>query len=337
MRRTRVISREFWLITSLAVVTATIMPWSTELYKPLYAQYGDDLLETEEETKEAIEDRLEDIRETGKWGLFINYSYTDIDRDETKRQEGYTADAYRVTLGADYARPEFVLGGAFSYSREDQDSSSDVEIDDYTVVAYGSYFPQDSDFFVDGLITYGMFEYDISRDVLLESETFSLTSEPDGYRVGGGVNLGYNWRQGPWTLGSIAELNYTYIHLDDYRESGPDELAASFESRSSDSLTLGGSFILSRAISTDWGVILPQLRMTYVHEFLNDSEIIRGEIQDQPILSRTDNPDRDFFFGAIGVSAVTPSGLQFFADYEQRFGHRYLDTYQFTLGLRYEF
>jgi len=336
-------SPELWLISVLTVATLTIMPWSIEWYRPLYAQYGGDLLESsrsaEEELEDAVQERLEEVRKTRSWGLFINYGYSDVERDETKRQSGYESDINRITLGADYRLGEFILGGAASYSREDQDGDSDVQLDDYTVVAYGSYYPVDSDLFVDGFLNYGLQEYDLVREDFLDTDNtvYRLRAEPDGYRVGTGLNLGYSWRRGPYNLTSVAELEYSYTHRSGYEESGPDALAAKFGSRSSESLTLGGSLIFSRALSTEWAIIVPQVRASYVHEFMSDAEDIDGEIDGERFSVRTDNPDRNYFFGSVGVSAITPDGLQFFADYEQRFGHRYLDTYMFTLGLRYEF
>lgn len=339
---------ELWLVIGPAVLILTVMPWTTEWYRPLYAQYGNpiDLLEspqfTSEETEQAVKDRLEEVRATGEWGLFVNYGYTDVDRDETKRQDGYDSDVHRVTLGADYRRGEVILGGAASYSREDQEgkgSGSDVEFDDYAFVAYGSYDPADSDLFIDGFLNYSYLDYDLAREALRDADdtVYRLRADPDGYRIGAGMNVGHTWRQGPYVLTSIAELEYSYSHVSSYDESGLADLAISFDSRSTDSLTLGGTVIFSRALSTEWAVIVPQLRATYVHEFLADAEDIRGEIQGIEVVARTDNPDRDYFFGAIGVSAITPEGLQFFADYQQRFGHRYLDSYEITLGLRYEF
>ena len=93
------------------------------------------------------------------------------------------------------------------------------------------------------------------------------------------------------------------------------------------------------AISMHWGVLQPQARLNYVHEFSNNSRSVGSALvlaPEYPITLSTDEPDRNYILGAIGASTVLPGGLQTFLDVEFLSGHSYLSTWTATAGVRWE-
>jgi outer membrane autotransporter protein len=150
------------------------------------------------------------------------------------------------------------------------------------------------------------------------------------------------------TLGPIARLNYSRADLDGYQENidstdAGSGLALSVEGQkiTSFSTVLGGQ--VSYAISLPWGVVLPQLRLEWEHEFENDSRTIRANFLEDPtpddtsqIQLLTDAPDRDFFNIAAGVSAVLRRGLSAFVQYQTVIGLADVKSHHVALGLRIE-
>ena len=98
----------------------------------------------------------------------------------------------------------------------------------------------------------------------------------------------------------------------------------------------------SYAISTDFGVILPQFRGAYKHEFLNNSEKIGALfVQSTGTVAafniRTRDGDEDFFSVGAGASMVLTGGTQAFLSYDTVLGLDDISNHVITLGVRGEF
>ena len=69
---------------------------------------------------------------------------------------------------------------------------------------------------------------------------------------------------------------------------------------------LGGR--ASYAISTGLGVLLPQVRIEWEHEFKNDSRLLTARFVNDPLLQpipfTTDNPDRNYANLGVSLSAT---------------------------------
>jgi outer membrane autotransporter protein len=99
---------------------------------------------------------------------------------------------------------------------------------------------------------------------------------------------------------------------------------------------------LSYALSTESGIVAPQLHLEWNHEFDNDSRPITARYINDPFnLSTfsvpTNNPDRNFFTLGAGVATVLPNGVSLFADLRTVLGYEDLDIWGITAGARLEF
>jgi outer membrane autotransporter protein len=97
------------------------------------------------------------------------------------------------------------------------------------------------------------------------------------------------------------------------------------------------------AISTGFGVIVPQLNGNWVHEFADDrrSTSVRfvQDLRSDPTQFSfdTDAPDRNFFEVGAGVVLVLPHGYQAFANIRSIQGNDLIDSTAGSLGVRLEF
>ena len=107
--------------------------------------------------------------------------------------------------------------------------------------------------------------------------------------------------------------------------------------RTSLTTTLGAR--ASRAVSFDWGVLVPTVRAEYVHEFKGDPSGVASAFVAVPGASFSpdrDDPDQDWFNLALGTQFILPGGLMPFFEAQARLGQRDVDRYSLVLGVRAE-
>jgi len=134
-------------------------------------------------------------------------------------------------------------------------------------------------------------------------------------------------------------VDYSRRRFNGFRESGNTSLELIFPERLQDSLTARLGFGLTRSISTQRGVLVPQFGLDWVHESRNKSQRIVATLASDPTLnsiSNTDVPDTGYGSANAGLSLVAPNGLQLYMAYEKLFEHDFRETDTLSIGARLE-
>jgi outer membrane autotransporter protein len=101
------------------------------------------------------------------------------------------------------------------------------------------------------------------------------------------------------------------------------------------------SIEIARAISLKSGVLVPQLRLSWLHEFENDQEqvgtFLINDINKVPFFVLTNEPDRDYFDLGIAVSAQFARGASGFISYNALLGYSGVNLQAVNAGVRFEF
>ena len=293
--------------------------------------------------------------EWGKLGVFINGTGSTGDKKGTDGEDGFDFNTIGFTAGADYRISDsLVLGGAFGYSSADSDfdnkatvTGGSVETDGYNVSAYGTYYL--SNFYVDGIFTYGWNESDINRRILITpgigggagigaDRTATAVTDSDFYSVS--VGAGYQFNKGELSYGPYIRISHLDMDIDGYEETGALGLNLAVDAQDIQSLTsvLGGR--VSYAMSKSFGVLIPQIEAEWVHEYQDDSRVVNARYVNDPrnntLAAKTDSPDRNYFNFGLGISAIFADGKQAFIFYQALLGHEVVDEHVLTLGLRFE-
>ena len=289
----------------------------------------------------------------GPFSLFLSGEYESFDKDLTKFEPGHKTDTWRALFGVDYSFSDrFVLGVAFNYVNNNGnfDGGGRFDTDSYGGLVHASFVPAPN-FFIDASAGYTRKNYFISRlaslivdtgDPTLSFTTLGTTTgDTDGNEFKVGVNGGYNFNFKSVTFGPRLGLHYKHTKIDSFRERGNTGLELVYGSQTEKSLTGILGLYGSIAISTGFGVLVPQTTVEYVHEFQDDQRRINFRFVEDDARARfrfeNDPPDRNYFNLGVGIVAVLPHGFSPFINYRALVGYNEQSSHAVTAGLRVEF
>src|SRR5262245_34131008 len=300
-------------------------------------------------------------------GLFVNGLFSVVEKDPTTNEAGFDFHTYGVIAGVDYRfTPRLVLGAAFTYQSTNNDldntitlvrnvptsvSGGSADARTYGFLLYGTYYVLEQ-FYVDGMLGFGWNNYRLDRVISYDLGGATplvnqiAHAEPDGHQFTFSVGAGYDFRQGALTYGPLVRLQYLKLNIDGYQEKINNPLpgfgwALALDSQDVESLTtaLGGR--VSYALSTGLGVLVPQVRIEWEHEFKNDARLLTAQFvndpQRQPIRFTTDNPTRNYVNLGAALSATFRGGISAFIDYQTVVGLENVTRHDITVGMRGEF
>ncbi len=286
------------------------------------------------------------------FSLFASADYQKFDKDTTRFETGFERDTVGGTVGADYLfRSGLVLGAAFSYGHEFgnyEGAGGGFDHDAYGILVYGSVVPI-TNLFVDAVAGYTRKDYSFDRRASISLPAAappiniagSTSGDTDGNEFKVGVNTGYDFLLGRFTVGPRAGVLYRETTIEGFRESGRTGLELAYDNQNIQSLVTTVGVYGSVAISTGFGVIVPQATAEYVHEFLDDQRSVGFRLVQDPLQARflfqTDPPDRDYFNLGVGVAMVLANGLQPYLNFRELVGYNDRSSHTVTLGLRLTF
>jgi hypothetical protein len=216
--------------------------------------------------------------------LFVTGDYEAFDKRITKFEPGYSSDRWGGTLGADYSFTDWAVAGiAFSYAHVDgtfRRSRGGFETDSYGPLLYAGLVPAQN-FFVDVVAGYTRKESTIERDVDFAGSTGNGFLERHGTALGDpganqyivGVNTGYDFVIRNLTIGPRVGVNYKLTTVDAFAERRRDAISClsgvcapristglelAYDRQEETSLTTVAGIFASLAISTGFGVLIPQ-------------------------------------------------------------------------------
>ena len=206
------------------------------------------------------------------WGVFVGGAGEFIGVNGDQNASGYHVTSGGLTVGADYRlSDQLAVGLALGYANSTVSLSNDGRViaNSSRADAYGVWF--NDGFHVEGMVGGGYSSYDTQRQGLgVGGTTSTATGNTDGGEVGGLLGGGYDWRKGPWTFGPQALLQYTYVDINSFTESGS-LLPLQIQSQGADSLQsqLGAHVTYQTEIGRV--VLTPELCLGWRHEYLDRS------------------------------------------------------------------
>lgn len=306
----------------------------------------------------------------GPWSVFANISgeWFDQSRPDFDRNErGFAGDIYGGTLGADYR----LAGGAriglmVSYSKykltfDAEPSSANFvtapnagghKSETISVTAFAAANLAEN-VWLDAAAGYGWSDNDFRRNAVFRADTpadrqpnvaVATTGSAKGRQWFMTVGLGYDFASGPLSIGPYLRGRYSHSHINGYeeKESGAATgLIMDISEQEAESLAGIIGARASYAISASWGVIVPQGRLEFEHEFEDDARttITRFALDPNgvPLPVTSAAPDRNHFNAGLSLSFILPNGVIPYIDYEALLGYSDFTRHRVSAGLRLEF
>lgn len=286
-------------------------------------------------------------------GFFTTGLVEALNRDVTTFQDGYKSTILGITAGADYRfNRQVVAGLAVNYANTqgDFDSGGDFSSNSLGVTLFGSYLPTDRTF-VQVTGGYTSTTYLVSRlaTAFVQGGTGPsriLNGLPSSNSHSNMFNLsaltGYDQPIGRFTVGPRLGMNYTNTHINDYAEAGNSGLELRYADQWVNSLQSVVGVQGQAAISTGFGVLVPQVNADYIHEFANSQRFIGVQfVQDRranplQFTFQNDSPVRDYFNLSTGLMAILPNGLLPWVNFRAMVGNKQFDDFAGTFGVRVE-
>ena len=160
-------------------------------------------------------------------GVFVTTEYEKFNQDNTRFETGFDRDTVGMSFGADYLfRNGLILGAAFTYAHDfgDYDGvGGGFDHNSYGILAYGSVQPI-ANMFIDAVAGYTRKDYNFDRRAAITLTTVSVAGSTHGDTNGNewriGVNSGYDFVFGAFTVGPRLGVLYRETTMNDFKESG---------------------------------------------------------------------------------------------------------------------
>ena len=306
-------------------------------------------------------------RAAGPFSLLVNLHgiWFDKDADPAVNEErGFDGGSEAAELGFDYRLSDrTVLGAIAGFERMDYDfdaeaagvnfvpfsKAGEAESDNLYLTLFASWGLGKSGY-LELAAGYEQNDGSYRRNSVFQESTRTIAQtnvlvegDADGDVQWASLNGGFDVDRGKWNFGPYAGITVTDASVDGYTESdlNGSGLAMEFGKTNRDSMLGHAGLRVSYVGSGSYGIVIPQLRVEYQHEFEEDADdaIARFVLDDSgtEYTFSGDEADQDSINAGFSIAFVLPNGWMPFFDYSVLLENDALDRQRATLGLRVEF
>ncbi len=196
-------------------------------------------------------------------------------------------------------------------------------------------------YYADGVISGGFSSARVRRAIEFSTVDRLARSDQETGQASAALNLGKDWTIGNFTFGPIAGAQYTYLGIAPFTETNADSLDLRVDQQDVHSLrsTLGGRVAYSIDLTTNIRLI-PEIRLLWQHEFLNNSRNIGSALDagsGPSFDTATADPGRDGVFAGAGVTAQLGDRWNTSVYYNADFGRQDLTSHTVSASLGIQF
>ncbi len=281
------------------------------------------------------------------WGFFINGSLTSGDYDYADEiNDGFGFDSDSLSAGVDYRfSNQFVMGAALGYNQLDSNTGAGVSMqsEGMSINLYGLFTPYEN-FYLDTRFSYATPDIRQTRvevfNLIDEVIDIKAIGETQSKQTTFALSAGYQFNKGAWNWSPFVGVEYVDNQLEAFTESGANGFNLFYADQDFEALKYNLGFNLSRAISTQYGVLSPQLSVQHNYED-QDNGIMEMRLINMPVDElfnvATNFTETSFSQASLGLTWITSNGKMFYLRYNEIFGLNNFDQYTISLGARFEF
>jgi len=277
-----------------------------------------------------------------KWGVWaqgngIFSKYTSLNQLPNYR---YQNGGFFV--GVDYGWSEHFATGLFGGYQGTYAKYSNGSMASVNSALFGGYATyQNGGFYSDAIISGGYNGYVSKRSVAFSTIDRTARANPNGGQLTSYLDFGYDWKVSGFTFGPLISAQYTYSGVAPFTETGADSLDLRVEQQNANSLrtNLGGRVAYTWNL-TDKITIIPEVRMFWQHEYLQNSTALGASLDGGAgpgFDYMTTVPGRDSVFAGAGVSANFSKDFSVYLNYNTSFGRQDYISQMVSTGLNWKF
>jgi uncharacterized protein YhjY with autotransporter beta-barrel domain len=303
----------------------------------------------------------------GPFSLLVNLHGTWFDRDPdllVDQERGVDGGSEAAEIGLDYRLSDrTVLGAIAGFERMDYDfdaeapgvnfvpasQAGDADSDNVYLTVFASWTVGTRGY-LELAGGYEQNEGSYRRNSVFQESTRTIAQtnvivegDADGDVQWASLNGGFDINRGAFNFGPYAGLTKTRATVDRYveRDLNGSGLNMQFNETTRDSLLGHAGLRASYVASTGIGIVIPQLRVEFHHEFEDDAQDAIAQFAldssgtEYQLLG--DEPDTDSINAGFSIAFVLPNGWMPFFDFSVLLENDSLDRQRATLGLRVEF
>jgi uncharacterized protein YhjY with autotransporter beta-barrel domain len=256
---------------------------------------------------------------TGVWiGGSVNFGARDQTSDSSSLQ--FSTDGTSVGVDRRFS-DKLTLGLGLGYARDRTDIGTDgtkSKSSGSSIAVYGSYQPTKNTF-VDGLIGYGVLNYDTDRYVASVADFAQAHRKGD--QLFGSVAAGYEYRRDGLLFSPYGRLDFANDRLKQTTETGAGLNALTYFGQNLPTLQLSLGLRAESQHDTNFGRVLPRLRLELKHDFEGDrqAEIAYADQFAGPRYAVTAaGVNRNSLLIGVGSDFILRNGLKLGVDYQVR-------------------
>jgi outer membrane autotransporter protein len=271
-----------------------------------------------------------------RWGVWVTGFGDFVSVDSDANAKGYDFTTGGVSLGIDYRiGDQFAIGamGEYSHTWTSLNPSGHVDVDSGRGGLYATWF--NHGIYLNGAIYGGHNTYESSR----AGFGGLANGSTEGAEWSTFVSGGYDFHFGQLTVGPIASLQYTDVHIDGFSENG--SLAPlDIHSGSAESLRSDVGFRAFYQWQIGKMVVEPSIKAAWEHEYKYSALPITAGFAGIPGPSATffgPSEGHDSAVVSAGVSVQVTPAISTYVNYDGQLGRGNYDSNAVTGGVRISF
>jgi outer membrane autotransporter protein len=277
-----------------------------------------------------------------KWGVWVQGNGIFAKVTNVSQVPNYRFQSGGFLTGVDYQWSKHFTTGVFGGYQGTYSKYANGGVTTINTALFGGYATyQNGGFYSDAILTGGYSNYNTRRPIAFSTIDRTATAKPDGGQLSSYLNFGYDWKAGNFTFGPILGGQYTYAGIAPLTESGAGSLNLRVAQQNANSLrtSVGGRIAYTWHL-TDQIALIPEVRMFWQHEFLEDSRNIGASLDGgngPGVAYQTSAPDRDAVFAGAGASTQFGPNWNAYMYYNANFVRQDYLSHMVSTGLEWKF
>jgi T5SS/PEP-CTERM-associated repeat protein/autotransporter-associated beta strand protein len=253
------------------------------------------------------------------WGVFVDGNGVFANANSGGLLQNYKSQSGGVTAGASYKWGENLATGVYvGYQglQAQYDGGSRVTDNAVRFGGFGAFGL--GGFYANGLVGGAWHTYDMDRSIEFGTIDRTARGNTGAGELDVALSTGYDIKAGNFTFGPVTSLQYTYLNVQGFQETGADSLDLDVQGYNSSSLlySLGAQAAYRWQVTKKFAVT-PMISASWQHEFLQNAYTINSSFNNggpsSPFGFQTSQPQQDYFYAGAGV------GLNFGDTWEASF------------------